>query len=53
MGRERQRRNEACGTLNPIFTLVFPLVGFFILYWVIRLAVRHGMQDVERQRQTP
>lgn len=40
--------------LAPAFglvTLVFPLIGFFILYWVIRLAVRHGMQDVERDRQ--
>lgn len=29
---------------------LFPLRFLYILYWVIRLAVRHTNQDVERQR---
>lgn len=38
--------------LNGIFVLV-PLllwaVGLFALYWIIRLAVRHGVLDAERR----
>ena len=29
-----------------LFLLVFWLVGLLIAYWVIRLAVRHALQDV-------
>jgi hypothetical protein len=25
-------------------------IGLFILYWVIRLAVRHGIRDADHQR---
>jgi hypothetical protein len=33
--------------------LVLPVLlalGLFILYWVIRLAVRHGIRDADHQR---
>lgn len=34
--------------------LVFPLLlwalGFFALYWIIRIAVRHGVLDAQRRR---
>jgi hypothetical protein len=33
--------------------LVLPVllaIGLFILYWVIRLAVRHGIRDADQQR---
>ena len=29
---------------------LIPLVGLFFLYWVIRLAVRHGIRDADRRR---
>jgi hypothetical protein len=41
-------------TVHLGFTLVFFLgisaVAVAALYWVIRLAVRHALQDVERAR---
>jgi hypothetical protein len=30
--------------------LLYPVVGLFLLYWVIRLAVRHGVVDAEESR---
>jgi len=27
-----------------------PIVGLMVLYWVIRLAVRHGVKDARGQR---
>ncbi len=35
-----------------ILEIVAPIVGFFILYWIIRLAVRHGIEDVQRRNLT-
>jgi hypothetical protein len=37
-----------------IASIIFPLLGLFILYWMIRLAVRHAIQDADlRRRQQP
>ncbi|WP_326556204.1 hypothetical protein [Micromonospora sp. NBC_01796] len=33
-----------------IFGLVLWLGGLFLLYWVIRLAVRHAIEDADRRR---
>jgi hypothetical protein len=37
----------------PVFAILSPLlyslVTLFVLYWVIRLAVRHALRDVEHQ----
>ncbi|MEV4629995.1 hypothetical protein AB0J90_27390 [Micromonospora sp. NPDC049523] len=33
-----------------IFGLVLWLVGLFVLYWVIRFAVRHAIEDADRRR---
>lgn len=30
--------------------LLVPMFGLYVLYWVIRLGVRHGLRDVERER---
>jgi hypothetical protein len=30
--------------------LLLPLLGLFALYWVTRLAVRHGVLDAEESR---
>lgn len=29
--------------------LLFPVLGMYVLYWVIRLAVRHGLRDVQNE----
>ncbi len=34
-------------------TILFPVfwaLGLFILYWVVRMAVRHGIRDADHQR---
>ncbi|MBX6751828.1 MAG: hypothetical protein IRY85_19585 [Micromonosporaceae bacterium] len=34
--------------------IIFYVIGLLILYWVIRLAVRHAIQDADnRRRQQP
>ncbi len=33
-----------------ILSLLLWAVGLFILYWVIRMAVRHGISDADHQR---
>jgi hypothetical protein len=33
--------------------LLFPALGLYALYWVIRLGVRHGLRDVESDRSAP
>ncbi len=33
-----------------LLSLLFLLIPLLVLYWVIRLAVRHGMRDSKRQR---
>jgi hypothetical protein len=42
------------------WSVLWPLIGFavsvaaiFTLYWTIRLAVRHGVQDARRRRDLP
>ncbi len=30
--------------------LIFWLISLYLLYWVIRLGVRHGVRDVNRQQ---
>lgn len=30
---------------------IFWAIGLYVLYWVIRLAVRHGIEDAEFRRQ--
>lgn len=32
--------------LMTVFMVVAPVVSLYFAYWVIRLAVRHGMEDV-------
>jgi len=34
----------------PLVYLSFSVVGLAILYWVIRLAVRHAIQDADTRR---
>lgn len=34
----------------PIGALVIYAVGFVVLYWVVRLAVRHAIRDADRRR---
>lgn len=29
--------------------LLFPAIGLYVLYWVIRLAVRHGLRDAHNE----
>jgi hypothetical protein len=31
-----------------IVQITFGLVGFYVLYWVVRLAVRHAIEDSRR-----
>ena len=33
--------------LMTVFMVLFPAVGLYLAYWVIRLGVRHGLQDVQ------
>ena len=39
--------------IGPLFGLmlaiVSPVVGVFVLYWIIRIAVRHGIEDARRR----
>jgi hypothetical protein len=39
--------------LMTAFMVVFPAVGLYLAYWVIRLGVRHGMQDAQRTASVP
>ncbi|WP_158632208.1 hypothetical protein [Micromonospora sp. Llam0] len=34
----------------PVGALVIYAVGFVVLYWVIRLAVRHAIRDADQRR---
>jgi hypothetical protein len=36
--------------LVTLFMVLTPLVCLYVAYWVIRLAVRHGMEDVYQSR---
>jgi hypothetical protein len=33
--------------------LIFPLLGMYVLYWAIRLGVRHGLRDVQNEDRLP
>jgi hypothetical protein len=33
-----------------IVLVVLPLIAIYLLYWVIRVAVRHGILDAESRR---
>jgi uncharacterized membrane protein YdjX (TVP38/TMEM64 family) len=39
--------------IGPFFGLllviVLSIVGIFVFYWIIRLAVRHGIEDARRR----
>jgi hypothetical protein len=39
--------------LMTVFMVLFPAVGCYLAYWVVRLGVRHGMRDVERETLRP
>ena len=39
--------------LMTLFMVVFPAVGLYVAYWVIRLGVRHGIQDAQRTAAVP
>jgi hypothetical protein len=34
----------------PIAVVLFPALSLLVLYWVIRLAVRHAIQDADKRR---
>lgn len=36
-----------------LLSLLFPLIGLALLYLVIRLAVRHAIEDADRRRNRP
>ena len=36
--------------LMTAFMVVVPVVSLYFAYWVIRLAVRHGLEDVYQRR---
>lgn len=38
------------GFLLALIGILSSVVGVFVLYWVIRLAVRHGIEDAQRNR---
>jgi uncharacterized membrane protein YdjX (TVP38/TMEM64 family) len=37
--------NFVFAPLGFLFALVPTIIGAFVLYWIIRLAVRHGIRD--------
>jgi uncharacterized membrane protein YdjX (TVP38/TMEM64 family) len=37
--------------LGPVLAFIGSLVGLYVFYWVIRLAVRHGIEDARRRRE--
>jgi hypothetical protein len=39
------RMNVVFAPLHLLVALVPAIIGAFILYWIIRLAVRHGIRD--------
>jgi hypothetical protein len=42
---------NASGALS--FSLLVWVLGLVTLYWVVRLAVRHGIEDADRRRNRP
>ena len=42
---------KSLAPLGAIYLVTLgPVVGLMILYWIIRLAVRHGVKDAQRHR---
>jgi hypothetical protein len=37
--------------LVPALAFIGSLVGLYVFYWVIRLAVRHGIEDARRRHE--
>jgi protein-S-isoprenylcysteine O-methyltransferase Ste14 len=37
--------------LVALLAFIGSLVGLYLFYWVIRLAVRHGIEDARRRRE--
>ncbi|WP_170297259.1 hypothetical protein [Georgenia thermotolerans] len=36
--------------MDAVVVLITWLIGLFVAYWVIRLAVRHGIRDADDRR---
>ncbi|GAA4421373.1 hypothetical protein GCM10023169_14250 [Georgenia halophila] len=39
--------------LSTLVLVAVLLVGILLAYWIIRLAVRHGIRDADRRRPAP
>jgi hypothetical protein len=39
--------------LGPVLGFALSAVVLFVLYWTIRLAVRHGIEDARRRHESP
>jgi len=39
--------------VDVVVDLAFPLIGLYVLYWVVRFGVRHGIEDAWRRRDNP
>ncbi|GAB4003086.1 hypothetical protein GCM10029992_43350 [Glycomyces albus] len=37
------------GGMGNLVMLVFVAIGFYILYWTIRLAVRHALEEADER----
>jgi hypothetical protein len=37
--------------LVPVLAFLGSVAGLYVFYWVIRLAVRHGIDDARRRRE--
>jgi len=46
-----QTLGSGIGLVGPVLLLLFWGLAAFALYWVVRLAVRHGVLDAHRRRQ--
>jgi len=52
--RERREPMSVLGPLGAIFLVTLgPVVFLLIFYWIIRLAVRHGVEDAHARRNRP
>jgi hypothetical protein len=48
-----QTLGSGIGLIGPVLLLLFWALAAFALYWVVRLAVRHGILDAHRRRLPP
>ena len=44
---------SAWSLLWPLIIFAVSAAGIFLFYWIIRLAVRHGIEDARRRREQP